>query len=146
MPSQLDSLPAAVQAALRQGNTIEAIKRLREATGLGLKESKDAIDRHLRGMPPAPAADSPATHAVPEAAVHAMQRGRKILAISIVRKHTGLGLADAKRAVEAIQVDRGAAADGLAPGEVPRRSSAPWIVALLVVAAFLIYRWLGVPG
>ena len=35
----------AIQAALAQGNKIAAIKLLRGATGLGLKESKDAVDR-----------------------------------------------------------------------------------------------------
>ncbi len=35
----------AVGAALAAGNKIEAIKLLRDATGLGLKESKDAVER-----------------------------------------------------------------------------------------------------
>jgi hypothetical protein len=41
-------------AAVDSGNKIEAIKRLREETGLGLKEAKDAIDalvRERRGDP-----------------------------------------------------------------------------------------------
>ncbi|MBX7244503.1 MAG: ribosomal protein L7/L12 [Candidatus Sumerlaeaceae bacterium] len=33
-----------IEAELSRGNKIEAIKIHREATGLGLKESKDAID------------------------------------------------------------------------------------------------------
>src|SRR5581483_2863397 len=40
----LVTLPAGVQAALLGGNTIEAIKLYRQATGVGLKEAKDAID------------------------------------------------------------------------------------------------------
>jgi ribosomal protein L7/L12 len=36
---------AAVQAALAAGNKIAAIKLLREASGLGLKEAKDAVER-----------------------------------------------------------------------------------------------------
>lgn len=43
-----DSLPddkiTALEQALFRGNKIEAIKIHRECTGLGLKESKDAID------------------------------------------------------------------------------------------------------
>lgn len=35
----------AVQAEIAAGNKIEAIKLLREATGLGLKEAKDAVER-----------------------------------------------------------------------------------------------------
>lgn len=43
------SAEADIRAALQRGSKIEAIKLLREATGLGLKESKDVIDR-LDGM------------------------------------------------------------------------------------------------
>lgn len=44
-----DVLPDDVLAALRTGNKIEAIKRLREATGLGLKEAKDRVEAHEAG-------------------------------------------------------------------------------------------------
>lgn len=45
----------AISDALRGGNKIEAIKLYREATGLGLKESKDAVEAlevDLRGKFP----------------------------------------------------------------------------------------------
>ncbi|WP_396627001.1 ribosomal protein L7/L12 [Luteitalea sp.] len=48
-PGTLGSLPPAVAAsverAVRDGQLIEAIKAVRDATGLGLKESKDVVDR-----------------------------------------------------------------------------------------------------
>lgn len=53
----VDALPADVRDALRTGHKIEAIKRLREATGLGLREAKDLIDAH--DFRAAPAADAP---------------------------------------------------------------------------------------
>ena len=34
--------------AVQAGNKIEAIKLVRELTGLGLKEAKDAVDGYLR--------------------------------------------------------------------------------------------------
>jgi ribosomal protein L7/L12 len=40
------SLPPDVVDALQKGQKIEAIRRMREQTGLGLKESKDAVDRY----------------------------------------------------------------------------------------------------
>jgi ribosomal protein L7/L12 len=43
-------LPDDVLDALRDGNRIEAIKRLREATGLGLKEAKDLVEAHAAGV------------------------------------------------------------------------------------------------
>lgn len=51
MPADHNSLPLDVLAELRKGHKIEAIRLLREATGLGLKESKDRIDLHLRESP-----------------------------------------------------------------------------------------------
>ena len=39
-----------VDALLKEGNKIEAIKVHREATGLGLKESKEAVEKRLREL------------------------------------------------------------------------------------------------
>lgn len=45
------TLPGGAIAALESGQMIEAIKIVREATGLGLKESKDTVDRYLAAHP-----------------------------------------------------------------------------------------------
>ena len=37
-----------INAALVGGNKLEAIKRVREATGLGLKEAKELVERHIQ--------------------------------------------------------------------------------------------------
>ena len=42
------NLPAAVVEAVARGNKIEAIKRYREATAVGLKEAKDFIEEIQR--------------------------------------------------------------------------------------------------
>jgi hypothetical protein len=41
-------LPPGVREAVERGETITAIKRLREATGMGLKEAKDHVDEVRR--------------------------------------------------------------------------------------------------
>jgi large subunit ribosomal protein L7/L12 len=41
---QDDALPPALYDAIGRGKLIEAIKIYREATGVGLKEAKDAVD------------------------------------------------------------------------------------------------------
>ena len=47
---QMDSATlAGIKAAMDSGNKIEAIKLLREGSGLGLKESKEAIEAMLKG-------------------------------------------------------------------------------------------------
>lgn len=45
------ALPSDVLAALQQGNKVEAIKRLREARDLQLKDAKDEVDRYVRNDP-----------------------------------------------------------------------------------------------
>lgn len=44
-------LSGAAVAALTKGNKIEAIKRVREERGIGLKEAKDIVDRHVAAHP-----------------------------------------------------------------------------------------------
>ena len=51
-PSLPKKLPPSVLHAVQAGNKIEAIKLMREQTGLGLKEAKDAVDAYLRQSPP----------------------------------------------------------------------------------------------
>ncbi|MBK7207074.1 MAG: ribosomal protein L7/L12 [Elusimicrobia bacterium] len=51
IPDKTQDLPAAALEALSRGQKIEAIKIVREARGLGLKESKDAVDQYLKTRP-----------------------------------------------------------------------------------------------
>ena len=46
-----DDLPAEVVAALREGRKVQAIKRLREHEGLGLKDAKERVDAHVANYP-----------------------------------------------------------------------------------------------
>ena len=49
--TQMEELPHEALIALRSGELIDAIKITREKTGLGLKESKDLVDRYLDTHP-----------------------------------------------------------------------------------------------
>lgn len=49
-----DELPPEVMQALRAGHKVEAIKRLRRARGIGLKEAKDAVDAVSLSVAPHP--------------------------------------------------------------------------------------------
>jgi len=103
----------AVIEAIQRGSKIEAIKHYREATSLGLAESKDAIDAlvesvpSVSGPPPFPQlTGSPTGGLTPDernAVIGAIRRGNKIEAIRIYREATGLGLAESKDAVEAME-------------------------------------------
>jgi ribosomal protein L7/L12 len=134
MPAPPRPIPPEVLAALRRGNPIEAIQLLREASGLGLKDAKEVIDAHRRAKA-GTAMPAPPVGTLPSSALDALLRGSKMEAIKLLREHTGVGLKEAKDAVDA------RAAFGkpskLSPGEVPRsHNPAAWIaVAAIAVAA-----------
>jgi ribosomal protein L7/L12 len=97
---------------VRAGNKIEAIKLYRELTGAGLAESKDAIERFAAGEPLQITRTTVTTQGArlgqiaPERLAEVLrltQSGNKIEAIKLFREMTGLGLKEAKDAVEAIQ-------------------------------------------
>lgn len=46
-----DQIPVAAIAAIEKGNKIEAIRIIREETGLGLKESKELVENYIRTNP-----------------------------------------------------------------------------------------------
>lgn len=116
VPAGQRTLADEVVALLRAGRKIQAVKVVRERTDLSLREAKDAVEEIERHGPqasyglakmPSRSADRPGKTALPllppdvadQARVLA-QRGRKIEAIKLVRQHTGLGLREAKEAVE----------------------------------------------
>lgn len=146
--STTSPLPAHVLDALRRGDAMEAIQLLRNSAGIGLKEAKAIVDmqtgRALRGPAPAgkpmaaPMSAPVFSTGLPVLVIEAMQRGEKIHAIRLMREITGVGLKEAKDAVEASP--HAAARGGLSPGEVPRTGRLVWgvIAALLVVLALFL--------
>lgn len=99
---------AAIRSALAAGEKIQAIKLIRDATGLGLAEAKVAMERlEAGGTPSEVFGSSPAASASfgdPMSAVRAaLTAGNKIEAVRLYRDAMKCGLAEAKEAVEAIQ-------------------------------------------
>lgn len=107
-----DELKAKVIRLCRDGRKIEAIKLWREATGKGLAEAKNAVEALERGEHVAGPVITSGVEAfapgarshVPMAEIEELIRAeRKIEAIKRYREATGLGLAEAKDAVDAIE-------------------------------------------
>jgi len=127
-------LPAQVQQALERGHLIEAIKLLREASGLGLAEAKHAIEAHANRVPEPGGGGIQAPPSMPIEAVAALQRGNKIEAIRLYRAHNRVDLKQAKEAVDAFEASSPTpAAPGLAPGEVPPSKNGVWWLAAFVI-------------
>lgn len=114
-----DALNSEIERQLLQGNKILAIKLYREQTGVGLREAKEAVEHmanevHLRGPSFALSAevDTEALRSVfsqsaafsPGEDVRGLVlEGKKIQAIKLYREQTGVGLREAKEAVEQLE-------------------------------------------
>jgi ribosomal protein L7/L12 len=133
-------IPPEAIAAWERGDRLDAIRLLRERTGLGLKEAKEALESGSYRMA-SKAADIPA-NAAAEAA-----RGNMIEAIRLTREATGLGLSEARDLVEsALRRQAALHAPGrrLSPGEVPR-SSRSMVYILLAAILLLLSMYYGFP-
>ncbi|HEX2315734.1 MAG TPA: 50S ribosomal protein L7/L12 [Thermomonospora sp.] len=82
----------------RSGKMIHAVKRIRQETGLGLKEAKDYAEAIRDGGAP-PAAPGGLLSDRVRAFLHA---GDRDAAVALVRAETGMGLAEAVRFVDAL--------------------------------------------
>jgi hypothetical protein len=128
MPDSSHPLPRNVLDAIQRGNLVEAIKLLREQTGLGLKEAKDLVDSQVGASGPARGGWS---LPLPPAAAAAWQQGNEIEAIRLLRAETGLGLKEARQLVEG---------SFPSPGEVPRsRTGLGWLAAAAIMIVIVVY-------
>jgi large subunit ribosomal protein L7/L12 len=125
LPEVGDDLESRVFSLMAQGQKIGAIKLYRETTGLGLKEAKEAVEAIERGARPPSAEVEPGD--LDDEVASLVQQGRKIEAIRVYRKRTGVGLKEAKDAVEDLAARRGIVAQG----------GTGCLGAVLIVAALL---------
>jgi ribosomal protein L7/L12 len=139
-------LPAPVLDALQRGHLIGAIKLMRATGGLGLQEAKQALEAYQRSKS-APAARSAPTPEFPRAmpggtlpptVVAALQAGNKIEAIRRMREQTGLGLKEAKDAVELFR-QMHPRPDDPSPGEVRGSDDGLRWFVILAVVCLLVY-------
>ncbi|MFO0892562.1 MAG: ribosomal protein L7/L12 [Isosphaeraceae bacterium] len=107
-------LDAELRMILSEGQKIQAIKHLRESTGAGLKEAKDAVERLEQGLPPAAPDAAAQDRPLQDELAALLRAGRKIEAIKLYRARTGAGLKEAKDAVERMGIapDPGASRPG----------------------------------
>ena len=89
---------------LQNGSKTGAIRIYRIITGVGLKEAKEAVEAIERGEDPTSRPAPPTPEANWRARVEeARRQNKKIEAIKIYRQATGVGLKEAKEAVEALE-------------------------------------------
>ena len=159
MPPSAIPLPPDAMAAVARGQTVEAIRIVREATGLGLREARDAVEAHAARMQPSSQDAGTTTGFVfPEVAAAAIARGEFINAIALLRKaNPRLDLKAAKEAVEGFRLDPARASGptkrnvhsqyaARVPTVVAGDSGRHGLVLLVVVVALAALAWWWVGG
>lgn len=160
MSSSSIQLPPDAVAALARGRMIEAVKIVRAATGLGLKEAKDAVDAYAAAQrsgasPGLPGNGAPGKFVFPQAAADAIARGELVAAIALLREaNPALGLAAAKEAVDRIRAGGAPPPAAAASRKMPMHSqrvptvvagdsgSHGWLLLVLAVALVALGWWL----
>jgi ribosomal protein L7/L12 len=120
-----------IVAALKAGNKIEAIKLCRTATGMGLAEAKDFVER-MEASPDAPPSPAPEAGALSPVA-ELLFKGEKIAAIKLYREQVkpGIGLKEAKEEVE--RLEAGLRAQHPEKFSAPAKSGCTAVLAVLAV-------------
>ncbi len=140
-----DSLPQNVRDALRGGNSMEAIRRLRRATGIGLAEAKRRIDAHVQQNARGGSTRTSLSNAALESAAAAIQRGSFLEAIRLVR--TGMDPGPKKTGKARQALDRAQPIYVPSPDTPPdtfhRIVTALWWVLALAIAGLVAFYFLG---
>jgi len=152
MATQTVHIPPAVHAALQRGEVIEAIRLLRDGTGLGLSDAKDAVQALQRlgggitsmeierGGQRADAAGGRHAHELrlpPEIAA-ALSQGNVIEAIKRLRALQPMSLRDAKALVDRHRKSVPQRVPTVAPGD---SDGGLWWLGLLALAAIAAWVW-----
>ena len=114
------------------GQKLDAIKLLREATGVGLAEAKAGVEAIERGnlitLSGSDATPDGLSHEVEQQLLRLVQDGQMIPAIKLCREHTSSGLKEAKEFVESLAMRHGVAA--------PRGGCLGVLLGLMIVFVF----------
>ncbi|CAA2106260.1 hypothetical protein [Variovorax paradoxus] len=161
----MEELPPDAVRALQGGRLIEAIKIVRDRTGMDLKSAKEAVDRYAERMDegdedmqagrsaPDAAMQDRGFASMPSTALKALAQGNKIEAIRLTREATGLSLAAAKRLVDKHD-DPSVGEFAPLPSHMPRRSMEEpgrvhgggykWLpMVIVVLVALMVWMYFG---
>lgn len=144
MTSKFPPLPREAIDAVARGDTLEAIRRVRAATGAGLQEAKLAVDAWRGSGSHATGGDTDDSHLPPELA-NPLARGELAEATRQVREAYAGNIDGARARLQALR-GRSPVAAARVPTVVDGRDSlGSWLGWLLAgsLLALAVYWWLG---
>ena len=121
------SIEEEIRELLASGNKIAAVKRYREETGAGLADAKAAVEA-LEFGEALPEHGRVSDSDLADEVIRLLERNEKIQAVKLYREQTGVGLKDAKDAVERLGEQHG----------IPSASGAGCFGVILLAAALSI--------
>lgn len=139
-------IPDDAMEAANCGNTVEAIKIVREATGCDLLTAKQVINDYLAGKSHKTEKRTLATE-MPAEAVALLEQGKLIEAIRVIRDAHGTGLKDAKETAEQYLATHTLVREHYQAAAALSRNAAihKLLNALLLMGAlFALLAWLGI--
>lgn len=131
------SFSQAVTEQLQKENIIEAIKLIREETGMSLREAKALIDSGKTGI-----STKQTPVVISSAVLDQLMQGKKIEAIKVLRSETRMGLKEAKDAVEHALLDHPEVNHQFQEINKQGMKSSLFKFFVLCVLAYIAYRWL----
>ena len=152
MPFPSNPLPSQVAEALNRGNMIEAIRLLRDAKGVSLKDARDALGEYVRGVSSNSSRITSTTSSTvqPPRPLHPAQPGNKAEVQKFIRDHPfDIGVSGGSSVGKAVSSSNAAEVrpvnaptwEGGSPGEMPKSSGGIWwVVAAIAIAAWFYFR------
>ena len=110
-PTDNAELTERIRRLAVEGQKLDAIKLLREATGVGLAEAKAGVEAIERGnlitFSGSDGTPGGLSQELEQRLLRLVREGQKIQAVKLYREHTPCGLAEAKEFVESLAAQRG---------------------------------------
>ncbi len=138
------TLSEPARAALAAGNLLEAIRIVREDSGLGLREAKELVEAHAAGRSESLSTQDAASTDLPLAAIAFLEQGQLIAAVRATRGRSGIGLKDAKDRVDRYLAEHAGTRQRFQGRVAAERARWRSLALLLLVAAVL--AWLALRG
>jgi ribosomal protein L7/L12 len=91
-----------IAALIRQGRKVEAIKLLRESTGVDLTRAKEEIDRLSKALSERDLHETESAVGMSEEVRDLARRGERMQAVTLHREQAGLGMKEAREQVDEV--------------------------------------------